>query len=528
MREALRRWPWYAPVFAAYPLLYIAAANPGQVEAPMVAMAAVAAVLAAAALVVLLRFALGSLAAAGLGAAWILLLFFVYGPVNEWWLDFVRAGLEQRSAGRNWYNSNPQLVHSLPWLLLALAGIIGLRRLAARTAARLTGGLNLTAAVLTGFLLIQAGANLARGSDATEALERTAETAPATVDGPETPDIYFILLDGYARADILAEFYGFDNHAFLDRLRWRGFQTSDASRANYSWTFLSLGSALNLDYVQPLLGTRLDPKSRDRKEIYRLMRDNRAARFLKERGYRTVHLQSTWGGTGSNPFADDFLRCHTRLFGNEYLRAVADASWLRALESKASMDIAACHLRNFETLAAQAKAPGPKFVFAHFVPPHHPYLFDREGHVLRRANISDQFEFQKRLWEDRQSYVDQLVFINRRIGEVITRLIEDSPRPPVILLGSDHGPNLAKGLRQSDRLRVRFANLTALYLPGAPPGFVPPDATPVNHLRRVFNWYFDAKLPLLPDRYFVSTYARPFELQEVGANDESLPTPGGF
>ena len=115
-----------------------------------------------------------------------------------------------------------------------------------------------------------------------------------------------------------------------------------------------------------------------------------------------MHLQSTWGGTASNPFADEFLPCHAGLFGNEYLRAVADASWLRALESKASLDIASCHLQNFETLAAQARAPGPKFVFAHFVPPHHPYLFDRDGTVLRRATISDQFEFQKRLWEDRE------------------------------------------------------------------------------------------------------------------------------
>ena len=78
------------------------------------------------------------------------------------------------------------------------------------------------------------------------------------------PDIYFIVLDGYARADVLAKYYGFDNGPFLEGLRQRGFQVSDASRSNYNWTFLSLGSSLNLDYIQALVGDDLDPGSRDR------------------------------------------------------------------------------------------------------------------------------------------------------------------------------------------------------------------------------------------------------------------------
>jgi hypothetical protein len=69
---------------------------------------------------------------------------------------------------------------------------------------------------------------------------------------------------------------------------------------------------------------------------------------------------------------------------------------------------------------------------------------------------------------------------------------------------------------------VRLANLTAMYLPGAPEGFLPQDATPVNHLRRVFNLYFDAGLPMLPDRYFVSEYQSPFGLTEVGPDNAPL------
>ncbi len=521
MSDGFRGWPWFALVLAAYPLLHIAVTNPGQVEAQDVLPVVAAGIGAAALLVALLRPVLGSWAAAGLGAAWLVVLFYLYGPVNEWWLDWIRSSLEQRAAVRTWYRAQPQLVHSLAWGLVAIAGLYGLRRHAARIPPALTGMLNVAAAALAALVAIQAVLNLVREGGARDEAAQPAPSAIVT-PAPAGPDIYFIVLDGYARADILAKYYRFDNAPFLDGLRRRGFQVSDRSRSNFYWTFLSLGSALNFDYVQDMVGEPLDPESRDRSELYRILRDNRAAHFLRQRGYRFVHLQSTWGGTASNPYADEFIPCRAGLFGNEYLRAVADASWLRALQSKASLDVASCHLQNFETLAAQAKAPGPKFVFAHFVPPHHPYLFDRKGNVLRRATMSDQFELQKRLWENRSAYAGQLAFVTRRIGEVVGRLLDESPRPPVIILVSDHGPNLRSGMEPPEQREVRLANLTAMYLPGAPEGFLPPDATPVNHLRRVFNLYFDAGLPMLPDRYFVSEYQAPFDLTEVDAGNLPL------
>ena len=186
------------------------------------------------------------------------------------------------------------------------------------------------------------------------------------------------------------------------------------------------------------------------------------------------------------------------------------------------MDLAACHLRNFETLAALAREPGPKFVFAHFVPPHHPYLFDSKGNVLRNANLSNQFEFQKQLWEDRAGYVGQLQFMNSRIGAVIDRLIADSARPPIILLQSDHGTNLRRGLRTEEHYRIRLANLNAVFLPGAPPDLMPENPTAVNLFRIVLDNYFDAGLPLLPDRHFVSPFLQPFNFAEVDSNGVRL------
>src|SRR5690606_4975773 len=64
-----------------------------------------------------------------------------------------------------------------------------------------------------------------------------------------TPDIALIILDGYARQDVLESMYGYDNQPFLDHLRDSGFDVADASVANYSITHLSLAALLNMSYM---------------------------------------------------------------------------------------------------------------------------------------------------------------------------------------------------------------------------------------------------------------------------------------
>ena len=53
-----------------------------------------------------------------------------------------------------------------------------------------------------------------------------------SVQADTLPDIYYIILDGYARADILEELYNYDNSEFLEFLEQRGFFVADQGRAN--------------------------------------------------------------------------------------------------------------------------------------------------------------------------------------------------------------------------------------------------------------------------------------------------------
>src|SRR4051812_29675911 len=88
-------------------------------------------------------------------------------------------------------------------------------------------------------------------------LTRPSGTAPAPVPiSPGTrkpPDIYYLILDGYARSDVMRRLFDFDNSAFLDRLEQKGFYVARCSTANYCQTPLSLSSSLNMSYLDAMV-----------------------------------------------------------------------------------------------------------------------------------------------------------------------------------------------------------------------------------------------------------------------------------
>ncbi len=510
--------PLFAPLFAAYPLLFIAVSNPGQSAWSTVGGALAIAVAVAVVLLAAQRVMFGSWNRAALGVTIVACLFYAYGPAHTAAEGKCLDSINDTSGfGLYLQNVSPYL-HWMMTAVWAVAGFMALRRLARVSEATIVPAVtacNSMALVLFGLLSVQwiAQTSTAAAPNPDRPGDSTSERAVSVLG--YNPDIYMIVLDGYARGDVLRRYYQFDNSAFLDGLKARRFQVSDGSTANYNWTFLSLASVLNMDYVQPLLGDRIAPPVRDRAPVYDAVRNNAAARFLKERGYRTVHFQTTWGATLRNPYADEQVACHQGVFTNEFYRVVAEASWLKALQPRMSADIARCHLSNLESLANMGRQPGPKFVFAHFLPPHHPYLFDRKGNILRNANLSNQFEFQKRLWEEKGLYVDQRVYMNSKITEAVDRILAASPRPPIIIIQSDHGPNVENEMSRDEHVRIRLANLAAFLLPQAPEHLVPVDASAVNELRHIFNHYFGARLDILPSRHYYSEYNSPYAFTDV-------------
>ena len=67
-----------------------------------------------------------------------------------------------------------------------------------------------------------------------------------------TPDIYYIVLDSYARNDVLLNEYNYDNSAFTNELIKRGFYLPECAHSNYFGTSISIASSLNMQYLDEL------------------------------------------------------------------------------------------------------------------------------------------------------------------------------------------------------------------------------------------------------------------------------------
>ena len=251
---------------------------------------------------------------------------------------------------------------------------------------------------------------------------------------------------------------------------------NDSSRANYYWTFLSLASSLNYDYLQDIAAPLFaDAEDTERQE--RIRPRGRLARTIAPR--ISCARAATASCTSSrprrrpsrNPYADEQVDCGGSLFEDEYFRALAEVTWLKAVGSLATTDLAECHKLRLRVVGDQARKPGPKFVFAHFLPPHHPYLFDRHGNVLKHVTVSNQFDFQAQLWEDKHGYLEQVLLHEPHAAR------SDRPHPRRIGASADHhravGPRPEPASAECPReqaMAVRFANFAAYLLPGAPPG----------------------------------------------------------
>jgi hypothetical protein len=345
-------------------------------------------------------------------------------------------------------------------------------------------------------------------------------TATKIQPGTVLPDIYYIVPDGYARTDTLKKHYAFDNSSFTNALKERGFQVPETSEAAFYWTYLSIGSTLNMELVTSY--TKVLGKDRkDRTLPYYLLQNNRLMGYLKAQGYAYYQTTSTWGATRSNPFADGILRCdRSGVFNEEYYRVLVETTLLRPFLGSVVSDLASCHLHNFtnlETFAGESLEK-PRFVFAHFMPPHHPYLFDRDGNVLRFATVSNQFAFQEKLWDKTDAYVDQLIYVNKRLLEVVDKIRKNSKRPAIIVIASDHGTHMDFAFRGKkhalDRHQGRLANFIAVSSPD--PSFQLPDPiNMVNVFRVILDHHFGANLPPISAQSFYSSYGKPYKFTEV-------------
>jgi hypothetical protein len=347
---------------------------------------------------------------------------------------------------------------------------------------------------------------------------------PAAETNGISPDIYFIILDGYGRDDILRDLYGFDNSEFASFLRDSGFYIADQSSPNYPQTELSISSSMNLQYLDGFVEGFGDTS--DRSPLRELMQHTVLRRFLKDHGYTFVALPS------AALFAQitDADAYYNTISGgvNEFeglvlsstIAGVFAESWGVELPVQSYGLHKRYILSALETLQTVPEIPGPKFVFAHILSPHPPFIFDREGNFVipdRPYSTWDASLFPGTTEEYIKGYTDQMVFINSEMMRVITNILEKSASPPIIIIMGDHGPGAYYDtLRLNEScLAERFSILNAYYFPDGNYELLYPSITPVNSFRVVLNQYFGADMDLLEDKNYFAGWLSPYQFTDV-------------
>jgi len=318
------------------------------------------------------------------------------------------------------------------------------------------------------------------------------------------PDVYYIILDAFASHDTLKEFGGYDNSEFLDYLKSKGFYVVEKACSNYDRTPFSISSSLNMQYIDQVPRALGENYVADN-VYYRLIQNSPVFNLFKRLGYKIVNISAGSFATDNIPLADQNLHVN---FGNHFTTCMMMLTPLLGLEKYLPiMRDGYCQRRLApKFLLPQAiKIAGPKFVLVHSDLPHPPSLFDENGKMLAlpRELLNDHSS-------DMKAYVAQLKYCQKEVKDWLELLLAQ-PVKPIIIVQSDHGlyyerPNSKEYFNEVMRI------LNAYYLPpvlnanakaevSASPY---PTITPVNSFRIVFNKYFGAQLPLLPDQSYCS------------------------
>ncbi|MGQ0535696.1 MAG: hypothetical protein ACT4PT_06470 [Methanobacteriota archaeon] len=331
-------------------------------------------------------------------------------------------------------------------------------------------------------------------------------------------DIYYIILDGYASDEVLAERFGHDNRGFTNGLRSRGFVVVDEAYSNYATTTLSLPSSFNMRHIETIAAEPGTPDAPSQFPSTSSAANGAVARALRAHGYRYATFDSGAPYTTTPSEADVYAACgEPQSFVREFLRTTALKPWMDAGGKAAKVERIRC---GFAFLREAPRLEPPVFVVAHFLVPHPPYVFGADGRV------SDVEDGGPNAWHPPEGYVEQLRYTNGMVLQAVDTILADSEPAPIIVIQGDHGPATHPFPRGTEppleAIRDRLGILNAYHLPDGGDALLYDTITPVNTFRVVLNHYFGTDLPLVPDTLY---YTDPRD--EAGWTDVTERVRGG-
>jgi hypothetical protein len=313
------------------------------------------------------------------------------------------------------------------------------------------------------------------------------------------PDIYYLVIDEAAGFDVIREYWEDDRvNQYEEYFRDRGFFIASRSRSSSLNTLYEMASRLNFRYSEK--------DKDDRLGLMEEISQNKVMRNLRERGYTTIvfdQTRSPLAYPSKTPIVADYSfsdeAASDQYEGqrlNEFSKMVLELTMLRPLlEAEDTYDpMILAHRDNvlfaFDRIANLDDIPSPKFVYAHLLVTHVPFLFKEDGSL----NEIEAFH-------DWNYYLDNYLFTQHKLQELAERLLSDADPDnlPVIIIESDHGarniPTYVSGTLENYPEEYKSRILNVFFLPGFDYSSLKDDMDPVETFPLVFERYFGESFP---------------------------------
>jgi hypothetical protein len=496
----LKRTPFHPFLFAIFPVLALLGHNITEVSLNVIVRPLFVILAGTVVLFVLSRLLLRDTLKAGLVVTFFLLLFFTYGQVY------------------NFLKENPLQVIDLArhrYLIVLYGGLFILGLIAIQKVHIENQNANLTLNLLSLFLLIYPVYQIVRYSITTPS-EQTlaAKWTPqmkltANSSQGNQPDVYYIILDGYSRADMIKKKLGYDNTPFLDQLRGLGFVIGSCSRSNYNATHTSITSSLNMEML-PTIFQWAEEQGISSENVWSFLKQSQVRKQFEKLGYKIVGFDTGFEWTRLKD-ADLYLSLQTTPLGMQWITPFESmlidttlvsiyTDWQAQAYHNKFTEVA--HPQSYfinqekfklTELPKIAKIDAPTFTFAHILIPHIPFVFSPNGILTDPGFFSGKLAAPSSTKYFNEGYIDEIQYDNQQFIPILTYILKNSSTPPIIVIQGDHGFGTGAN---------RFPILNAYYLPGKGSQKIYPSVSPVNTFRIIFDTYFGGSYGLLPDQSF--------------------------
>ncbi len=486
----LKRFPIHPLLFAIYPVLALYGHNITEVTADGVLRSLLISLAGGAILFVAMRLALRDTLKAGLVVTLFLVLFFTYGQVYNLLKESPLLALARHR-----------------YLIVPYAGLFLLGLVAIFKARQHYTNLNLTLNAVGLILLVFPVYQIASFTLLNPVRQNEVVKSPARValkKNQYQPDVYYIIFDGYSRADVIQKELGFDNTQFLEQLHGLGFVVAQCSRSNYNSTETSLTSSLNMEHL-PAVYQWAAEQGLTRNVLQYYLDHSQVRTEFESLGYKIVAFYNLYPwlnwtdadlylSQNANPYAVQmvtpfekmvldttpisiYLDWQVQTFNDKFIAGNHPQDYFITQEK----------YKLFE-LPKIASIPAPTFTYIHFLIPHPPFVFSPNGILTDPGFYSGSYNSPINDHYFRVGYVDEIQYANQQIIPILAQILKDSSTPPIIVIQGDHGFG-------DDRSPI----LNAYYLPGGGSQKVYPKITPVNTFRLIFDTYFGGTYSMLPD-----------------------------